>query len=75
MVNWDAILVNSTTKGIVNRFVQRELSGTQTSQQLKTASTMSTFTPSEFNRVIKNRGVNSTRVLARKALRRRNVNV
>jgi len=75
MVNWDVILVNNTTRGIVNRFVHKDLSGRQASQQLKTASNMSSFTPTEFSRVIKNRGVDTARVLARKALRRRNVNV
>lgn len=76
MVNWDSILVNSKTEHIVAEFVRGRVSGRTASTSLRTASSSCpSYKPAEFSRVVKARGVASTRTLARKALRRRNVSV
>lgn len=76
MVNWDSILVNSKTEGIVMGFVNGTLTGKEAVARLRTvASVCPDYESMEFSRVVRTRGVTSTRTLARKALRRRNVTV
>ncbi len=74
MVNWDNILVDSKTEGIVTGFVKGVVSGREASTRLRNVSGVSAlYEPLEFSRVVRARGVTTTRTLARKALRRRNV--
>ena len=76
MVNWDSILVDNKTEDIVAAFVSMDLSGKETTTRLRTVvSSSPDYEPLEFSRVVRARGVTSTRNLARKALRRRNVAV
>jgi hypothetical protein len=66
MINWSEILETTSNVNVVQQFAQGHLTGSQARQRVTTP---------EFGRVLKQRGVDSTRTLARKALRRRNVTV
>lgn len=67
MINWNEILADNTSRNVVRRFAVGHFSGKATSRRLTNGA------KTEFNKVVRCRGVDYTRELARKALRRRNV--